>query len=444
VRETIAMSRGDVAVTNHPAHGGSHLPDITVVTPVYATGPDPVAYVACRAHHAEIGGTRPGSMPTSATRLIEEGVVIPPMHLIKSGHAQWSEMERLLREAPHPSRAPAENLADLRAQVAANQHGVAALQASIRESGIDELRRAMASLNDRADRGLRRAASALAALAPTFTAEEHLDDGAPIRVRIDAAPGRLVIDFAGSAATHPGNLNATAAIVRSAVIYVLRLLIDEPLPLNEGLLRAVDLRIPRGMLNPAFHDDPAQCPAVAGGNVETSQRVVDTLLKALGLCACSQGTMNNTLFGNDRFGYYETVCGGAGAGPGFPGASAVHTHMTNTRITDPELLERRYPVRLDRFAIRRGSGGAGHYRGGDGVTRELTFLAPCSLSLLTQHRLTAPYGAAGGHPGQPGSQTLLRASSPADPLAPIDARDALPGDRLILQTPGGGGWGTPG
>jgi 5-oxoprolinase (ATP-hydrolysing) len=222
---------------------------------------------------------------------------------------------------------------------------------------------------------------------------------------------------------------------------VLRLLIAEPLPLNEGLLRAVEIHVPEGMLNPPFPDDPAEAPAVVGGNVETSQRLVDTLLKALRLAACSQGTMNNLLFGNDRFGFYETVCGGAGAGPGFAGASAVHTHMTNTRITDPEVLEHRYPVRLERFAIRRGSGGEGRFLGGDGAIRELTFLEPMSLSLLTQHRVEAPYGLEGGSPGLPGRQRLVRATGEVVDLAPVDGCEVGPGDRLILETPGGGGWG---
>ncbi len=229
--------------------------------------------------------------------------------------------------------------------------------------------------------------------------------------------------------------------MRSAVLYVLRLLIAEPLPLNEGILRAVEIRIPPGMLNPPFPDDPAEAPAVVGGNVETSQRVVDTLLKALGLLACGQGTMNNLLFGNPRFGFYETVCGGAGAGPGFDGASAVHTHMTNTRITDPEVLEHRYPVRLDRFAIRAGSGGAGRWRGGDGAVREIVFLEPMSLSLLSQHRVERPYGVEGGEPGLPGRQRLARAAGEVEELASIDGREVGPGDRLILETPGGGGWG---
>ncbi|HXO18591.1 MAG TPA: hydantoinase B/oxoprolinase family protein, partial [Thermoanaerobaculia bacterium] len=242
---------------------------------------------------------------------------------------------------------------------------------------------------------------------------------------------------------HPGNLNAPRAVVQSAVLYVLRLLIGEPLPLNAGFLRPVEIRVPPGILDPPFPSDPALAPAVVGGNVETSQRIVDTLLKALGLAACSQGTMNNLLFGNEGFGYYETVCGGAGAGPGFAGAAAVHTHMTNTRITDPEVLEHRYPVRLERFAIRAGSGGEGRWRGGDGAVREIVFLAPMSLSLLTQHRVEAPYGAAGGGSGARGRQTLMRATGEVEELASVDGREVGPGDHLILETPGGGGWGEP-
>ena len=230
-------------------------------------------------------------------------------------------------------------------------------------------------------------------------------------------------------------------MVRSAVLYVLRLLVGEELPLNEGLLRPVELVVPEGLLAPPFADDPADCPAVVGGNVETSQRVVEVLVEALRLAAASQGTMNNVLFGDDRFGYYETVAGGCGAGPGFAGASAVHSHMTNTRITDPEVLERRYPVRLERFAVRRGSGGAGRWHGGDGVVRELTFLAPVSLSVLGQHRREGPAGAAGGGPGAPGRQRVIRASGEVEELAAIDGRELATGDRLLLETPGGGGWG---
>jgi 5-oxoprolinase (ATP-hydrolysing) len=226
-------------------------------------------------------------------------------------------------------------------------------------------------------------------------------------------------------------------------MYVLRLLLREPLPLNDGLLAPVTLRIPPGILDPGFPDDPARCPAIVGGNIETSQRLVDTLVKALRLCACSQGTMNNVLFGNDRFGYYETVGGGTGAGPGFHGESAVQCHMTNTRITDVEIIERRYPVRVERFAVRAGSGGRGRWRGGDGAVREIVFLAPLALSILAQHRRVAPYGMAGGGPGLPGAQRIVRASGEVLALDPIASCDVAPDDRLILETPGGGGWGRP-
>ncbi len=462
VRSTAAalpLAPGDVAVTNHPGFGGSHLPDVTVITPVFGDaeegegqggetddldaegGPPPLlGYVASRAHHAEIGGMRPGSMPPGARCLAEEGVVLPPTYLARRGEAQWAELRRLLAGGPYPTRAVEENLADLRAAAAANHSGAEALRALARAAG--GRRRAafyMEALERRAEERLR---AALARLPQgPRTAVERLDDGSPLAVRIEIGPAGARLDFSGSAGVHPGNLNAPPAVLRSAVLYVLRLLIAEPLPLNEGLLRPIELHVPPGMLNPPFPDDPWQAPAVVGGNVETSQRLVDTLLKALGLAACSQGTMNNVLFGNSGFGYYETVCGGAGAGPGFDGASAVHTHMTNTRITDPELLEHRYPVRLERFAVRPGSGGRGRRRGGDGVVRELTFLAPVSLSLLTQHRVEAPYGAAGGEPGERGRQRLVRASGEAFELAPVAACEAEPGDRLILETPGGGGWG---
>lgn len=441
LREVIAMEPGDVVVTNHPGFGGSHLPDVTVVTPVFDD--EILGYVASRAHHAEIGGIRPGSMPPSARRLAEEGVVIPPMYLIRKGEPRWEEIRTLLLKAPHPTRAVEENLADLRAAVAANHRGAEALTGLAREHGRETVARYMAALKARAEERLREALARLPL--GCYQAVERLDDGSPIAVRIDiAGPGAdpaVVLDFAGTAGVHPGNLNAPPAVVRSAVLYVLRLLITEPLPLNEGILRAVEIRIPPGMLNPPFPDDPAEAPAVVGGNVETSQRVVDTLVKALGLAACSQGTMNNLLFGNERFGFYETVCGGAGAGPGFHGASAVHTHMTNTRITDPEVMEHRYPVRLERFAIRAGSGGAGHFRGGDGAVREISFLEPMSLSILSQHRVEEPYGREGGEPGARGRQRLVRATGEAEELASVDGREVEAGDRLILETPGGGGWG---
>ncbi len=436
---TIDMQPGDAIVTNHPACGGAHLPDITVVTPVFTGEAGLFGFVASRAHHAEIGGSRPGSMPPSARTLAEEGAVIAPMHLLRGGQADWDGMRRVLTAGPYPTRAVEDNLADLAAAVAANHRGAAALAALAERHGPDTVAHYMAALKALAERHIR---AALARLGDgVYEASEQLDDGSPIRVRIVIAGDSATIDFAGSAPVHPGNLNATPAIVRSAVIYVLRLLIAEPLPLNEGLMRAVELRVPRGMLNPDFGDDPSSAPAVVGGNVETSQRIVDTLLKALGLAACSQGTMNNTLFGNERLGYYETVCGGVGAGPDFDGASAVHSHMTNTRITDPEVIEHRYPVRVERFEIRAGSGGAGRRRGGDGAVRELRFLAPMSLSVLSQHRREGPYGLFGGQPGSPGRNRVVRADGTVVELGSIDACEMAPGDRFILETPGGGGFG---
>jgi 5-oxoprolinase (ATP-hydrolysing) len=442
----LEIEPGDVVVTNHPAFGGSHLPDVTAITPVHNAAGRVLAYVASRAHHAEIGGISPGSMPTRARALSDEGVVIPPMHLVRRDGARWQEMEQVLRAGPWPSRNVDENLADLRAQVAANRYGAASLLEFALASGEEALRDGMSTLMRRAAAGAAEAIAALARRGSRFSAVEHLDDGSALAVTIMVEGGGAVIDFAGSAPVHPGNLNATPAIVRSAVIYVLRLLVSEDLPLNEGLLEQVEIRIPEGMLSPRFDDDAAKCPPVAGGNVETSQRIVDVLLKALRVCACSQGTMNNTVFGTERYGYYETVCGGAGAGPGFAGASAVHTHMTNTRITDPEIMEHRYPVRLHRFSIRRGSGGDGEFRGGDGIVREIEFLEPCELSVISQHRSEGPYGLEGGEPGERGSQWLLHQNGTISKLEGVDSRHVRAGDRLVMETPGGGGWGakTPG
>ncbi len=440
LRAAIVMDPGDVVATNHPAFGGSHLPDVTVVTPVFDGGGTRLGYVASRAHHAEIGGTRPGSMPPLARNLAEEGVVIPPIHVVRRGEARFGDVEKLLGAGEWPSRAVRENLADLRAAVAANQRGAEALRALAEEHGAGGLAREMAALEARAARLAR---SALRRLPPgRYRAVEVLDDGREIRVAVDVRGGRAVVDFAGTAPVHPGNLNATPAVVASAVIYVLRALVGGDLPLNEGLMRAITLRIPRGsMLDPDFGDDPASAPAVGGGNVETSQRIVDGLLRGLGVCAGSQGTMNNVLFGTERFSFYETICGGAGATPDCDGADAVHTHMTNTRITDPEILEHRYPVRVEQFAVRRGSGGGGRRRGGDGAVREMRFLAPMSLSVLTQHRTRGPQGGGGGCSGLPGAQRIARGSGATVELAPIDGAEIVPGDRLVVETPGGGGWG---
>jgi 5-oxoprolinase (ATP-hydrolysing) len=439
VEATLAPGPGDVVVTNHPGYGGSHLPDVTLLTPVFDEGGWRLGTVASRAHHAEIGGTRPGSMPPDATRLVEEGVVVAPMLLVASGEPRWEAVRSLLTGAPYPSRAVEENLADLSAMLAANHRGAEVLRELAAAHGAAVVARYMRRLRELSAERVR---ARLRTLEDGLReAEQRLDDGAPIRVALRVDGERMTVDFAGSSPVHPGNLNATEAVVRSAVLYVVRLLLDEPLPLNEGLLDPVTIAIPEGMLAPRFPDDPARCPAVVGGNVETSQRVVDTLLDALDLAAASQGTMNNVLFGNDRFGYYETVAGGSGAGPGFAGTDAVHTHMTNTRITDPEVLEHRFPVRLERFAIRRGSGGGGRWPGGEGVERELVFREAVRLSILSQRRREGPYGKAGGEPGARGEQWIVTADGTRRELGGIDGADLVAGDRLVLRTPGGGGWG---
>jgi 5-oxoprolinase (ATP-hydrolysing) len=443
VAAAIEMRPGDVVVTNHPSFGGSHLPDVTVITPVFGSDSDSslLGYVASRAHHAEIGGTRPGSVPPAARKLVEEGVVIPPSYLLERGEPRWEAIRERLLSGPWPTRNVEDNLADLRAAVAANHAGATALCALAAAHGESTLLRYMERLKRLAEHQIRHALRKIPD--GEYVAEEHLDDGTPLRVRFDIEGDRARIDFVGSGAVHPGNLNATPAIVSSAVIYVLRLMIEQPLPLNEGLLRAVTLEIPSGILDPPFPADPARAPAVVGGNVETSQRLVDTLLKALGLAACSQGTMNNLIFGNPRYGYYETLGGGCGAGPRYHGASAVHSHMTNTRITDPEVLEHRYPARVERFAVRRDSGGDGEHRGGDGIVREFSFLEPVSISVLSQHRRVRPYGLHGGEAGKVGEQRVVRGSGEVLLLDAVDGCEADAGDRLIVETPGGGGYGEP-
>lgn len=435
IRAVPALQPGDTIITNHPAYGGSHLPDVTLITPVHDDTGALLGFIANRAHHAEIGGITPGSMPANATRLIQEGVVIAPRHLIKAGTSCFDDIATLLTEAPYPTRNLADNLADLHAQLAANLHGAERLRALASAS----LPAVMQSILDHSAQVMR---GQIQRLPEEISATEHLDDGAPIAVTMRKENDKLLLDFTGTSGVHPRNLNATNAIVRSAVLYVMRLMLQEDLPLNEGLLDPVEIHTPSAtLLNPVFTGDPANDPAVVGGNVEVSQRLVDTLIKALGLQACSQGTMNNFLFGGGKFGYYETIAGGSGAGDGYAGAHALHTHMTNTAITDPEIIEQRYPVRLHQFSIRHGSGGHGQYPGGDGVVREFEFLEPLTVSLLTQHRIESPFGLHGGSPGHPGRQTLLRGTE-VTPLAPSTTFEAHPNDRVLLETPGGGGWGT--
>ncbi|MCA9296417.1 MAG: hydantoinase B/oxoprolinase family protein, partial [Phycisphaerales bacterium] len=377
---------------------GSHLPDVTVIHPVHDDAGVLLAYVASRAHHAEIGGRTPGSMPPDARTLVEEGVLIPAMRIVERGVSRWNDVEQRLRHAEYPSRAIDDNRADMFAAIVAGDGAADDIRALCADASPTAVHAAMAWIIDHTAALL---AGALEALPSTsWRAEQSLDDGSPLRVSIqcrrDVETGRMRcnVDFTGTAQTHPGNFNAPPAVVRSAVAYVMRLLVNRPVPLNEGLLERIDIHLPENsMLNPTFGDDPNLAPAVAAGNVETSQHIVTALIRAFGLAADSQTTMNNVLFGNARFGSYETVCGGAGATSTAPGASAVHTHMTNTAIADPEILERRFPVRIRQFAIRRNSGGPGAHPGGDGAIRELEMLEAVTLSVIGQRRTHGPLGA---------------------------------------------------
>jgi 5-oxoprolinase (ATP-hydrolysing) len=351
----------------------------------------------------------------------------------------WEGMKKILLESIYPTRAVEENLADLNAALAANQNGLNAFIELIKSHGLETVQTYLELLRQHA--ALKMKETLKNYPNGNYSATEFLDDGSPLKVNIQLENGNCKIDFTGSATVHSGNMNATEAIVKSVTIYVLRLLLNEPIPLNDGLLEPVEFVLPNGLLNPVFDDDPKKCPAVVGGNVEISMRLTDTLLKAFGVVAASQGTMNNTLFGNKNFGYYETICGGCGAGNGFNGASAVHHHMTNTRITDPEILEHRYPVRLEEFSIRKDSGGKGKWNGGDGVKRVLTFLEPVNLSVLSQRRKSGPFGINGGESGLPGNQKVIRKNGEEIQLESIQNINLETGDRFIIETPGGGGFG---
>ncbi len=450
------LEPGDVIITNHPKYGGSHLPDVTllsgVFTEAHAGKPSQlVGYVINRAHHAEIGGKVPGSMPPDAVSLAEEGVVLEPMYAVKNGEFQWAELESRFTQAAYPTRALTENRADIEAALASLRAGEMALQTLVRQHGLETIHRYMSRLKQSATEAITDVLVPL--VGQVYSAEESLDDGHHIRLTIrilDEPPApnggtkpRIQFDFTGTSAVHPYNLNANISILYSAVLYVLRLWCGKDIPLNEGLMTPVEFSLPESsFLNPIFPDNsPMTSPAVVGGNTEVSQRLVDTLLKALGLAACSQGTMNNFLFGNSNFGYYETIGGGAGATDGADGRSAVHQHMTNTKLTDPEELERRYPVRLHQFRIRSGSGGSGQWHGGDGIIREIEFLEPVQATLLSQHRDVAPYGLNGGGPGQPGRQWLINGNDQQQALPGIFTRAMQPGERIRIETPGGGGVG---
>ena len=436
-RRAAAMKPGDVYAVNDPYHGGTHLPDITVVTPVFdTTGKSVLFFVASRGHHAEIGGITPGSMPASSSDIYEEGVLFDNWLLAENGQFREAETRRLLTEARYPSRDPDTNLADLRAQIAANQKGVDEVRKMIDHFGIDVVQAYMRHVQDNAEEAVRLVIDRLNDGEYGY----RMDSGATIVVRItvDRSSRSATIDFTGTSPQLGTNFNAPSSVATAAVLYVFRTLVADDIPLNDGCLRPLHIVIPdRTMLAPTY---PA---AVVAGNVETSQAITGALFAALRVQAEGAGTMNNVTFGNERHQYYETVGSGSGAGDGFDGASVVQTHMTNSRLTDPEVLEWRFPVLLREFAIRRGSGGVGRWHGGDGAVRRIEFTEPMTVSTLSGHRRVAPYGMAGGSPGELGRNRVERTDGSTVELAGCDSADVQPGDTLVIETPGGGGYGAP-
>jgi 5-oxoprolinase (ATP-hydrolysing) len=465
------MRDGDVYVLNDPYHGGTHLPDVTVVTPVFLEPPPggvppatprggspaaserpgaadapqcPTFYVASRGHHADIGGSTPGSMPPFSRSIDEEGVLFDNFLLVRDGRLREAELMAQLTSGPWPARNPAQTIADLRAQIAANRKGVDELQAMVAQFGRETVAAYMQHVQDNAEESVRRVITAL----KDGSFELALDNGAVIRVQVavDTARREATIDFSGTSAQLPNNFNAPKAVTMAAVLYVFRTLVDDDIPLNAGCLKPLRVVVPEGcMLNP---NPPA---AVVAGNVETSQCVTNALFGALGVMASGPCTMSNFTFGNDRHQYYETVSGGSGAGAikddagrvvgGFDGTSVVQTHMTNSRLTDPEVLEHRFPVRLESYAIRSGSGGAGRWHGGDGGVRRIRFLQPMTASILSNGREVPAFGGAGGQPGALGVNRIERADGRQERLGHIGQAEMAAGDVFVVETPGGGGWG---
>ena len=432
-----ALKPGDVYMLNAPYNGGTHLPDITVVTPVFGeNSPDLLFFVAARGHHADIGGIAPGSMSPKASRIEEEGVYIDPFKLVARGCFREEAVRELLTGAPYPARNPSQNIADLKAQVAANEKGVVELRKMVRHYGLATVRAYMGHVQDNA-------AEAVACVIAKLKAscfEVETDQGSLIKVAItiDRKAKKAVVDFTGTSAQTSDTFNAPEPITRACVLYVFRMLVDDEIPLNAGCLRHIKIVVPKGsMLKPRY---PA---AVAAGNVETSQTIVNCLYGALGVLGSAQGTMNNLTFGNERYQYYETICSGAPAGEGFDGVPAVQTHMTNSRLTDPEVLELRYPVLLERFEIMRGSGGKGKWRAGDGTLRVLRFLERMDCAILSGFRKVRPFGLFGGEDGQPGENWVRRKDGRLERLKGSDQTVLEPGEAIVIKTPTGGGFGDP-
>ena len=430
-----ALKSGDVYISNNPYNGGTHLPDITAITPIFLPHQTtPIFYVASRGHHADIGGISPGSMPPHSTSIEQEGISIDNFQLVVSGHFCMAELLSLLTDCQYPARNPQQNIADLQAQIAANERGVQALIATIEHYGVDTVAAYMQHVRDNAEESVRRAISVLNPGSFTYP----MDDGCQIQVQIeiDRVTRSATIDFTGTSPQQPTNLNAPLAICKAVVLYVFRTLVDDDVPLNAGCLAPLHIIVPAGsMLNPQH---PA---AVVAGNVETSQAIANALYGALGVMAASQGTMNNFTFGNDCYQYYETICGGSGAGATFDGTDAVQTQMTNSRLTDPEVLELRFPVLVKEFAIRTHSGGAGEYHGGNGVIRRIQFREPMIAAILSEHRIIPPFGLNGGEPAVVGRNWIERSTGKIEPLGSKAEIQMHSGDIFVIETPGGGGFG---
>jgi 5-oxoprolinase (ATP-hydrolysing) len=430
-----AIAPGDVYAINAPYNGGTHLPDITVCTPVFDdAGREILFWVASRGHHADVGGISPGSMSPNATTIEEEGIYIDNFKLVEAGRFRERELHDLLAGGRYPARNPRQNIADLKAQIAANENGAYELRRMVAQFTLPVVRAYMQHVQDNAAESVRRVIDALHDSEFSY----EMDQGTVIRVKITVCKQKreATVDFTGTSPQQRTNFNAPEPVTRAAVLYVFRVMVDDEIPMNAGCLRPINIVIPkRSLLSPEY---PA---AVVAGNVETSQAVTNCLFGALGALAAAQGTMNNLNFGNDHYQYYETICSGSPAGPGFPGTDAVHTHMTNTRLTDPEILEFRYPVVLEDFHIRAGSGGRGRWNAGDGIKRTIRFLERMDCTILSGHRRVRPFGLAGGEPGQIGENWVRRADGQLERRAGCDATVLAPGEAVIIQSPTAGGYG---
>jgi N-methylhydantoinase B len=426
---------GNVYLSNNPYNGGTHLPDVTAITPIFdGEKTQIIFYVASRGHQADIGGITPGSIPPHSTTVAEEGIIFDNFLLVEQGDFQETAVRNYLLNHLYPSRNPDQNIADFKAQIAANERGVQELGKMVNQYGLTTVQTYMQFVQNNAEESVRRAIDVLKDGAFIY----EMDSGAKIQVAvtINRENRSAKIDFTGTSAQLNSNFNAPKAVTQAAVLYVFRTLVDDNIPLNAGCLKPLEIIIPEGcMLNPIY---PA---AVVAGNVETSQTIVDALYGALGVMAASQGTMNNFTFGNEKYQYYETICGGSGAGMNFHGTDAIHTHMTNSRLTDPEVLETRYPIQVESFSLRSDSGGKGKYTGGNGVIRRLKFLEPMTANILSSHRLIPPFGLDGGESGKVGRNWIKRENGTEENLGNTATVEMQPGDVFIIETPGGGGFG---